>query len=263
MRNLIAQLSLLAAFTPLAGASIVSFPNNQVNSITTPCVNYAGFTCTTTANFDVNSLDTQNDGQNVSSLFLSAFNAWNPGGWTLDQGGDPGGTFNVTGSTTADAARAAQFAGGASGGLYITITLSGVNLPTCPMGDSCDVGWAQGLYDNYTLNPSGIVAPFYEMDILSCAGNNSIFCAPLYPYQYVDNHFYDAPKFTYQTPGSTQAFFDANVYLSVADYTTKTLTVYDGVSYDFSNSVAPEPADFVLFVSGLGAVVFLRRRWNA
>ena len=238
-----------------------------------PCANYPGASCLTTAYFQAGSLFATDD-INISPLFQDAFNAWCEwngtacgNGWTLDNGGGLKGNLNVTVAT------AQQFNPGdvVLGGLTITINTSGITtLPTVPVGDS--LVWSQGLYDNY-LN-GNVVPPFYEMDIAggACANgtystsnnnyNGGTWCGPAYPYQYTSNQFYDQPKATYQPPGTTQKFFDANAYLSVMDPTDKTLTVYDGVSYGFQNYV-PEPSALVLLAGNLLVLMLVLRRRRA
>jgi hypothetical protein len=134
----------------------------------------------------------------------------------------------------------------------------------------------QGLELNYTPGVAGpAITPYYSMDTstlsgLTCSatatkwngvGNPNIFCPPSYPYQYTNNSFYDQPKGSYQPPGSTQKFFDANAYLAVVDYSDDTVQLYDGFSYGFQNYVTPEPGTFFLFGSGLlGLAILMRRR---
>jgi len=108
----------------------------------------------------------------------------------------------------------------------------------------------------------------YTMDTstlsnLTCGGATGRVCPPAYPYQYPDNSFYDQPKDYYMPPGTTQAFFDANAYLAVEDFTNAkapVLTVYDGISYGFQNYVSPEPCTFLLLGGGFGILLFRRRR---
>lgn len=245
----------------LSAAAISYNPAATTSTGWNACGSFPGYSCLTTANFDDNSLNTQNDG-GIAGLFDQAFNTWNASGggqgWTLVNGGDLSGTFDVT------TAQAQQFSGVTLGGLTININVGNVTLPT--VGANQQLVWVQGLNINYTVGAGTIVPGYYAMDTstlsnLTCGGN--IFCPPAYPYQYVNDHFYDQPKDYYQPPGSTQAFFDANAYVAVEDFTNvnaPVLTVYDGVSYGFQNYVSPEPGNWVLFGSALVAVLLVRRR---
>jgi hypothetical protein len=225
-----------------------------------PCTNYAGYVCKTTAYFDAQSLSDQNDDQNINGLFQSAFDAWNASGggqgWTLNYGGSLTGTFDVTTAT------ANQFGPVVAGGLTINIDVSNITLPT--PGANQQLVWVQGLFINYTVPAGTIVTPYFAMDTstlsgLTCGG--TIFCPPAYPYQYLDNSFYDQPFDAYMPPGTTQAFFDANAYLALESTNgDKILTVYDGVSYGFQNYVSPEPGAWLLFGSGFVMLLVIRRR---
>jgi hypothetical protein len=247
------------ALASMSSATLINYdPAATTAAGWSACGSFAGYNCLTTAYFDTTSLDAQNDSF-PASTFQSAWNAWDASGggqgWTLDYAGDPGGTFNVTTAT------AQQFSGVTLGGLTININLSGLTLPT--PGVNQQIVWAQGLYVNYTPGPGTIVPGYYAMDTstlssLTCGG--SIFCPPAYPYQYNDDHFYDQPKDYYQAPGTTQAFFDADAYIALEDFGTKTLTIYDGISYGFQNYVSPEPSAWVLIGSGFVAVLLARRR---
>lgn len=200
------------------------------------CANYAGHLCKTIAYFDAQALTDQNN-SGVSNLFQLAFDAWNDSnggqGWTDSMSStDLGGSFDVT------VAKAEQFDANKNvvannvvfGGLEIRVNLNNVMLP--PLGPDDQLVWVQGLLDNYGRN--GEIANTYEMDIFHGIFCNlsgpAPWCPPAYPYQYADNHFYDKPKALYRPPGTTQAFFDANAYLAVENYETKTLTLYDGIS---------------------------------
>jgi hypothetical protein len=229
------------------------------------CANFARHHCKTIAYFDPQALSDENNA-GVSNLFQLAFDAWNDTaggqGWTDSMSPtDLGGSFDVT------VAKAEQFDGNKNvvndnvvfGGLEIRVTLNNVKLPA--LGPDDQLVWVQGLLDNYPS--AGGVASTYELDIfhgIFCTlSGPAPYCPPAYPEQYADNHFYDQPKARYREPGTTQAFFDANAYLAVENYETKTLTLYDGISYGFQNYVSPEPGAWVLVGSGLIIGLLYRR----
>lgn len=257
----------LLAFAALLPAGLVYNPAPTTDTGWKTCGANPAYSCRTTASFNAQTLNDLNDSQNINSMFVTAFNTWNATNapastWTLAFGGD------LAGDLTVDIATALQFDGSGtpvannpiSGGLEIQIKVGGVTLPT--LGTNDQLVWAQGLFDNYLLN-GNIVTPFYEMDVAGATCNTNgtnPWCAPAYPYTYGDNKFYDRPRASYKLPGGTQAFFDANVYLSVINYDTRTLTVYDGVEYGFQNYVSPEPGTWVIAGTGFAALLIVRRR---
>jgi PEP-CTERM motif len=250
----------------------------------------AGDNCKTTAFFEKDSLskEFQNNPGGVSVIFGAGFNAWNnnnnstlnpaattPQGWTLINGGDPGGTLNVT------KAKAVQLGGVSRGGAQIFITPSIGLLTTLNTDVAIDnalapagkkdykITWAQGLYDNFVLTPNPATGPaFYEMDVsaftANTAGNDPSYCAGFSCPG--GTSFEDTPNFRYLTPGSAQAFFFGNTYISIYSLANKSLTVYDGVDYGWHNFVSrgvPEPSTWavmLLGLGGLGAAVRARRR---
>jgi hypothetical protein len=255
-----------------ANATALNYNPPTVRFVGNPCGSFAGYSCYTTAYFDPTSLDAQN-GTDVSVLFQDAFNVWNAtqgDTWSLDlTTADPGGTFNITGDPTTNPAAAGQFGGVTLGGLTIEANLSGLTLPALGAGDQ--LLWLQGLQINYTPGPNApTVAPYYTMDTSTLSGlvcdpaavkgTGDVFCPPAYPFQYANNMFYDQPKAFYQTPGTTQAFFNADAYLAVENTNTDTVELLDGFSYGFQNSVSPEPGSFVLLGTGLLGLAGLVRR---
>lgn len=233
-----------------------------------PCGNFPLAGCMTTAYFNATSLDAMN-GNSIAALFQSAFNAWNPGGWTDALGAQPGGTFNMTGNPVTNPAAAGQFGGVTLGGLTIEANLNGLTLPALGAGDQ--LLWVQGLYINYAPGPNApTVAPYYAMDTATLSSlvctptavksTADVFCPPAYPYQYNNNMFYDQPQAFYQAPGQTQAFFNADAYLAVVNYNNKSVSLLDGFAYGFQNIVSPEPESLLLFGSGLFLLAIVVRR---
>lgn len=197
--------------------------------------------CTSTASINTTSALAANDGE-----FRKAFDVWNGTNaanakWTLDDTVKnlPGGKLQVS---TFDAL--AYFT---VGGLEIQIdwTYNGA--------DKADYKWTQGLYDNYFPAQNIIVdPPVYEMDVNAAEANKP----PLYPFQYDERFFYDKPLGFW--PG---AFFIAEAFLSKADYTTRTLSLYEGVSYEFHLDVqsVPEPSSLLLLMAGAAGLCVSRR----
>lgn len=264
----IVKITLLAIlmYSELPAADVSYTSNPVLDTGWGFCGNILDAFCDTTAHFDSKSLLTGTGGD-ISPLFLSAFSTWNTSGdWTLQNGGSLSGFFSVTAS-------AQQFNFRSLGGVTIVTTIDGItNLPA--LTGNQQLVWVQGLYENYSLSDGSIVAPFYTMDITAAGvacGNSgpyppTPYCGPAYPFQFADGHFGDQPKAFYDL-GSTQAFFQANAYLAVEDAVARTLTVYDGISYGFTNEVsasmpseAPEPGTVWLLSSNLLAILWYRLR---
>ena len=237
----------------VAQATVISYPDGMTTKSSKPCAEAPGgggfpkATCTTEAFFSSTSLDDLND-ETISPTFEREFAAWNltnpaDGKWTLQFGGNPNGTFKVRSASTH------------LGGVFFIVRLDTVALPA--PGNNQVLGWTQGLHDNIASDLSKIVAPQYGLDITSkpCQNDKDPRCPPLYPSQYPNHAFFDNPKFPFQPPGMSQAFFEATDYLSLADYTTRTLTVYDGIDYSWYNSVAVSPVPTPSALSSLALLV--------
>lgn len=219
-------------------------------TVTDPTANYFGIipNCSKPGTNTVYTNCTSTGYLNTSSIagsnaeFKKSFDAWNatnsPGEmWTLANGGAlPGGEFNVSTFKSG-------FKNGL-GGLEIQIDW------TYTGADKGDFKWVQGLYDNYVDGPPpSVVSLRYHMDLWGGAGscdiNNLVReCPPLYPYQYADRFHYDEPIAPF--PNSA---FDAHALLTKADFTTRTLTAYEGVTWGFV--LTPEPSTAMLLAVGL------------
>jgi hypothetical protein len=275
-----------------AAATVINYNPMPSKSIGwNPCGALAGARCRTTAFFEKDSLSREfrhNPG-GISVIFGAAFNAWNNNnnsslnpaattaqGWSLSNGGDPGGTLNVT------TAKAIQLNGVRQGGAEIFITPSIALLATLNTDVAIDnalapagkkdfkITWAQGLYDNYVVTPAAATVPaFYEMDVKTftpnMAGNDPSYCAGFSCPG--GTSFDDNPNIDYFAPGTPQGFFFGNTYLSIYSLANKSLIVYDGVDYGWHNHVigppVPEPSTWVLMllgVGGLGAAARARAR---
>jgi hypothetical protein len=155
------------------------------------------------------------------ATFKKSFDAWNAtnaadAAWTLADGGAlPGGDFDVSTFKT--------FTKATFGAVEIQIDW------TYAGADKGDFKWVQGLYDNFLLDNS-IGPAVYEMDVRAAAGcdNADLMrqCPPFYPFQYDDRFFYDKAQARWPN-----AFFEARAFLSKVDFTTRKLTIYEGVDY--------------------------------
>lgn len=197
----------------------------------------------------------------AASTYTTAFNNWNASGggqgWTLAFGASLGADtkFNIT--------TYRAFVTGATGGVEILMTYTqGADAPNpatqANVGDPETAFWSQSIVTNDPLN--GNTSPY--LDISEGTNNGgSTFDAPLYPFQYADTAFYDAPRRTVVPPNGPSKSWTGSNYLVKRNLTTKTLTVYDGITYGFTVAPVPEPATLVTL--GVGALVLLRRKRGA
>ena len=205
--------------------------------------------------------------------FDDAFNAWNAGlqagdNWTLVDGGAIDATLNVS---TFDALSLHGSGNPGFGGLVIRAEL------VYNGADRDDLVWSQGLFLNYDPPGTNNINAFSTMDDnafsnLACNPNAAksttrspgIWCGPVYPYQYTDEHFFDRPMAPYD-----KGFFEADALLTKVDYTNRVLTVFEGLHYGFNLSVqepstallVPEPSTGLLMLLGLSAMTVMRRKW--
>ena len=253
----------------LSAATITYNPAPTTQAGWSPCDAFPGYGCLTTAYFNATTLDGLHQEGEIDTLFTNAWSSTNAlnntGGVTLGISTDArnngvDGNFNVTVAT------ANQFGPVTLGGATITVTPDATLLASlnANLGGGTIV-WAQGLYIDFVVPAGTIVQPYYAMDTttlsgLGCGGVTGNFCPPSYPFQYVDDHFYDQPRDYYMPPGTTQAFFNADAYIGILNAAGTNLTVYDGLSYGFQNYVSPEPGSWVLLGTGVLAVFVLRRK---
>jgi hypothetical protein len=80
----------------------------------------------------------------------------------------------------------------------------------------------------------------------------------LYPYQYTDHRFYDAP--TRNCEAGQDIYWQGMLYLTRIDRTNKIATIYEGLSWGFAIDchAVPEPSSLVGLI--VGSVCLLVRR---
>jgi hypothetical protein len=252
-----------------------------------------GDVCRTTAFFEADSLakEFMNNPGGISVIFGAAFDAWNTRdnvsynplgvqkGWTLSNGGDPGGAFDVS------VAQAQQFDQNRNpinnnvitGGVTIEVTpnaalratlataVTNANAAAPDGKKDYQVTWVQGLFDNFMFNPTRTVAAFYEMDVNAAnavgAGADPSYCVSFPGGCGANNSFSDVPNLRYFPLGETQAFFRGNAYIAIESIQNKRLVVFDGIDYGWDNAVmTPEPLTWTLFAVGFPLMVWLARR---
>lgn len=186
------------------------------------------------------------------SIFLSAWNNWNeeagnPKGWSLRNGRELNGSFNIS---TYDA----RF-DGSLGGVEIWIEyVPGEGDPLIG-----DLWWSQAIYTNQRLpGAAGPGNPYLDIKI---DPSPMVWDPPLYPYQYTNHAFYDFPKRACPGPGAV-TFWDGLAYLSMVDYDRKILTTFEGVDWGFEIDcvLIPAPGAILLVSIGVSLVSWLRRR---
>ncbi len=211
--------------------------------------------------------------------FTSAFSNALGSGWTLNQGDMSvmaGITMTVTQFSTGSYAAVGGIGQGSAHD--ITVQLSGTNTLSQSLIDQ--LVWIQGLEINYkpgssaanfstatnyntlddaTFNSFSGCSPIPSGSPASVppSGSNG-YCDPIYPFQYGNLQFYDAPLGPWPN-GS----FRGIALLATIDTVNHSVTTYGGVSYGFDNSVAPEPGTWVMLLAGVAAIFVGRRRLTA
>ena len=134
-------------------------------------------------------------------------------------------------------------------------------------GDPAKWYWCQALYLNYDFGLHSTEVPHegtptarYIMDVKAGAVS-PYYPPPLFPAQYWDDYkgyndgrFYDMSG-TFDRDDNT-VFFHAVALMCDVNYTNRTLTAYEGVSYgwDFQCVSVPEPA--AVWILGMGIVAW-------
>jgi hypothetical protein len=211
-----------------------------------------------------------------TETFASAFANTLPG-WTLASG-DLSALSGITLTVSSFSTGSYQPNGGISRAdedHNITVLVSGVDTLAGNLADQ--LVWIQGLEINYT--PGGDPANFLTTNNYNTLDDSTFngfpyctpipagspsepqgsgpngYCDPIYPFQYSNMQFYDAPRGPWPY-GS----FRGIALLATIDPEAQLVTTYAGVSYGFDNTVAPEPGTWVLLLAGVGGIFFGRRR---
>jgi hypothetical protein len=185
----------------------------------------------------------------IDTDFSKAFQSWNASvnnTWTLKFGGDLGAdtvytisTYmpNVTDAGTGDLKIRIDYTAGTGAPAPIP--------PDTPTIPSDSAVWSQSILTSFKKPGTLPGNPYLDND--SPSGAN--LSPPAYPFQYAGSHFFDDPH------READASWFGVAYLSQANYTTDTLTVYDAVDYGFVIESIPEPTSLVL--AGIGGSIVL------
>jgi len=232
----------------------------------------------------------------TNKTFTTAFNTWNTnegpkygGNWTLINGGN----LNVTFDVVETAVAGTDFAG--IGNFQITLTQN----PGYTGPSLSQLVWTQGLYTAYQVQPPYNISanpPYNTLDTYSFSeGNtgtapftspsapipgqtpgpnnntpaiigatpaNQAYSDPIYPFQYSNNSFFDAPQ-SYWPDQS----FRAIALLSTVTFITNSsgivthrdLTVFNGIDWGFDLTL-PEPSPLIMLLPILAITILLRQR---
>lgn len=200
----------------------------------------------------------------IDPAFMSAFNSWNASvgnTWVLVNGGALRNTvFNAV-------TYAASVTSSGNADLEIQINYiqgSGpAPIPSSGTISNSDAVWIQSISTNDKLTGALPGNPY--LDNPSTAPNPNL-PPPAYSFQYSTSYFYDHPM---RFPG-VGVNWEAIDYISTVNYSTHTVTVYDGVAYGFTvTKPAPvNPLGLLVNSSGLvynratqlfGGTITLRR----
>lgn len=143
------------------------------------------------------------------STFFQGVMAQDYPGWTLANGGALGGTFTIT---TYDAFNDCN-PGGAEFRMSYT-----------PAAGDPAITWSQAIFTNQRLG--GKEGEYTRYMDVKAAGPT---LPPAYPYQYADQHFYD--KSSRACPAGGYIRWNGDLFATVLDRATSTMTVYDGVEW--------------------------------
>lgn len=266
-----------------AGAATLVVASDTPQSQLADCANGACEVKTATAFYDPTVITTSSP---AFGFYQNAFNNWNAGNpatgkWNLVAGGDLGAGTALNLYLTAHAADTVNRndPGNLVGGAQIILSANKLQTPnaysTPTFLDS--YRWSQAIYSSYATAQSP--PNYFGLDVTGACNGSTVSCGPLYPYQYTTSGtsvpgitnglFYDNPEGPYPS-----TLFEAQSWITSADYASRTLTVFDGVAWGFGLSATlpngatvgwaadpadvAEPATLALFGAGLLGLAWLR-----
>ena len=197
------------------------------------------------------------DSSTLLNDFSSAFNSWNTDGtWKLKQS-DLSSTAVLTVTTYDAYTNQGPNCGITCGGAEIAISYTpGTSADPPGIIDPAHIGdddavWSQSISTNAKRNPSLPGNPYLD----NAPGTpDADLGPPAYPYQYTGSSFYDKPG------RDATAIWIGDAYISTVNYSTKTVTLYDGVEWGFTVTPVPEPSSLLLFVPCGMLLIFAKKR---
>lgn len=202
----------LLTWLPAARGAVIQNPPVSIISVgLDPCHQHAGHHCLVELDPEPAALLPAGG----SGFFQAVMGADYPA-WTTANGGAINVTFDIT---QYDAYNDCN-----PGGAEININyVPGAGAPA-------DIVWSQAIFTNHRRGGvAGVWASY--MDVIAGSADPNVWDPPVYPYQYTDSSFYDKPSRPCPAGGSIR--WNGEAYATNVDYTTKTLTVYEGVEWGF------------------------------